>query len=81
MKMMKLRPLHGVSHLSTLATHLTVAGIIIIIIIIIITILINWLFRANNKYRMQIQVYLAIDYLEFYILVSRPVKVFPKLKL
>ena len=80
MKMMKLRPLHGVSHLSTLATHLTVAGIIIIIIIII-TILINWLFRANNKYRMQIQVYLAIDYLEFYILVSRPVKVFPKLKL
>ena len=78
MKMMKLRPLHGVSHLSTLATHLTVAGIIIIIII---TILINWLFSANNKYRIQIQVYLAIDYLEFYILVSRPVKVFPKLKL
>ena len=78
MKMMKLRPLHGVSHLSTLATHLTVAGIIIIIII---TILINCLFRANNKYRIQIQVYLAIDYLEFYILVSRPVKVFPKLKL
>ena len=65
------------SHLSTLATHLTVAGIIIIII----TILINCLFRANNKYRIQIQVYLAIDYLEFYILVSRPVKVFPKLKL
>ena len=81
MKMMKLRPLHGVSHLSTLATHLTVAGIIIIIIIIIITILINCLFIANNKYRIQIQVYLAIDYLEFYILVSRPVKVFPKLKL
>ena len=78
MKMMKLRPLHGVSHLSTLATHLTVAGIIIIIII---TILINCLFIANNKYRIQIQVYLAIDYLEFYILVSRPVKVFPKLKL
>ena len=78
MKMMKLRPLHGVSHLSTLATHLTVAGIIIIIII---TILINCLFSANNKYRIQIQVYLAIDYLEFYILVSRPVKVFPKLKL
>ena len=77
MKMMKLRPLHGVSHLSTLVTHLTVAGIIIIII----TILINCLFRANNKYRIQIQLYLAIDYLEFYILVSRPVKVFPKLKL